>query len=167
MAEIGLIASVLAVAGAGFTVAKSLFSLANTIGGAGAEVRVFATDTAMFSQTLEHLGEKLRAMHSPSGPVLRTAEDLADVCKRTLEPLREQLESLEPLLERCRNSERVMYQFALRVRWAFKHRSKVLFYRRTLDSLKMTLACLLGSMNLVADESKREVYGLLDFLGHY
>ena len=50
MAEIGLIASIIGVAGAGAQLSIALFQVAQSIGAAGQETRVIAAEISLFSQ---------------------------------------------------------------------------------------------------------------------
>ena len=141
-------AGVAGIASAGMLVAKGLIQLADGIGSAGKEVRMCASDTALFSQMLENLADAPKLPSAASRATQSTTEDLIDVCERILYPFQRLTERLTPLLEKYRESEHQLRQIGLRIQWYFRHKSKVTFYQQALAQLKATLTCLLASMNL-------------------
>ena len=150
MAEIGIVASVFGIATAGFRVTQGLYKIADAIGSAGEEVRLLASDSDAFSQMLLSLSEVLKKVIGPSSPsrLIITTEDILKICEQILQPFEKILARLKPLLERFKGSDRKMGQFGLRIQWIFRHKSKLLFYHKMLNSLKSTLACLLATLNL-------------------
>lgn len=148
MSGLDVAAGAIGIAGVGMTIAKGLFQIADTIGSAGEEVRMCASDTNVFSQMLVNLSETLKAPTAASRKTRGTAEDLLDICERILDPFKSLIAKLEPLLQRFRESKHHLRQLSLRIQWYFRHQSKVAFYQKALAQLKSTLSCLLGSMSL-------------------
>lgn len=156
MAEvIGVIASVVGVSAAGFKVAQGLYKIADSISSAGEEVRLFATDTHVFSQMLFGLSQSLETSQDPSSRLLVTTADAVILCQQILEPFQKVIARLNPLLVRFRESASRLRQIGLRLNWIWKHKSKLVFYQKMLNSLKATLSCLLASMNLTASVDSR------------
>lgn len=148
MSGLEIAAGVIGIATAGMMIARDLYKIADTVGSAGEEVRICASDTDLFSQLLVNLHSALEAPTAASRATQKLAVDLVDLSERILEPFRCLIARLDPLLQKYRASERHLLQLGLRVQWYFRHRSKVTFYQQSLGQLKLTLSCLLGTMNL-------------------
>ena len=148
MSGLDVAAGVVSIASAGLVVAKGLIDVADGIGNAGEEVRLCASDTALFSQMLGTLADALNMPTAASRATQSTTEDLIDLCERVLDPFQRLIERLAPLLKKYRDSDHQLRQIALRVQWHFRHKSKVTFYHQALGQLKATLTCHLASMNL-------------------
>ena len=147
MSGLDVAAGVAGIAAVGITVAKGLIQIADTIGSAGEEVRMCAAETTLFSRMLDDLSDTLAKPTAASRASQNTAEDLIDICERILNPFKSLISRLNPLLESYRKSEHQLRQLSLRIQWYFRHKSKVTFYQQALGRLKLTLTCLLASMN--------------------
>lgn len=148
MSGLDIAAGVVGLAGAGIAVSKGLVQIADAIGSAGEEVRVLVSDIDTFSQMLVNLSEALRAPTAASRSTQNTAEDVIDICERILNPFKRLISKLEPLLQKYHESEHQMRQLRIRFQWYFRHKSKVTFYQTALGQLKLSLSCLLATMNL-------------------
>ena len=148
MSGLDVAASVIGIAAAGMQVAKGLIEIAERIGSAGEEVRLCASDTALFSQMVGSLADALKMPTAASRPTQSTTEDLVDVCEMILEPFQRLIARLIPLLEKYHESELQIRRIGLRIQWYFRHKSKVTFYQQALQQIKPTLTCHLASMNL-------------------
>lgn len=148
MSGLNVVAGVGGVAAAGMHIAKGLIELAEGIGSTGEEVRLCASDTALFSQMVENLADALKLPTAASRPAQSATEDLVDVCEMILEPFQRFIARLTPLLDKYRENERRLRRIGLRVQWYFRHKSKITFYQQALQQIKPTLTCLLASMNL-------------------
>lgn len=115
MSGLDIAAVVVGIASAGMLVAKGLVQIADGIGSAGDEVRMCASDTALFSQMLEKLADVLNMPSAASRATQSTTDDLIDVCERILYPFERLIERLAPLLERYRESEYHLLQIGLRI----------------------------------------------------
>ncbi|KAK0110480.1 hypothetical protein ONS96_002089 [Cadophora gregata f. sp. sojae] len=163
---LSIAASILGVSAAGFKIAQGLYNIASSIGSSGEEIRLFASDTDIFSHMLYSLSQTLESTaanstsHSPR--LLVTTEDAVKLCEQVLQPFERIIKRLNPLLVRFKESQRKLKQLGMRIRWVFREKSKVLFYQRMLNSLKSTLTCLLASTNLnVASDLGAEHTALL------
>ncbi|KAL9615634.1 MAG: hypothetical protein Q9160_009361 [Pyrenula sp. 1 TL-2023] len=147
MAEIGLVASIIGVAGAGAKVSLTLFQIANALGSAADEVRFIAADTNALSLVLTNLSNVLRvrrAIAASEGEEIAGATLL--LCRSILESTDELVSCLSPLLERsCFTAT----QAALRLRWLFE-KSKFMAHRQSLESLKSTLNLLVSTISFAA-----------------
>jgi hypothetical protein len=118
MAEgLGIVAGVFGVSAAGFRVAQGLYRIADAIGSAGEEVRLFATNTDVFSHMLYGLSQTLEASPNPTSRLLVTTEDAVVLCKQILEPFEKIIARLSPLLVRFRDSQSRIRQVGLRIQW--------------------------------------------------
>jgi hypothetical protein len=138
-------ATVFGVVGRGFTIAKGLYEIADGIGSAGEEVRIYADEIDAFSKVLHRVDVELEIFRSESTSpdashlcrdLQNVVEVVLTVCKRVLEPLSQIQNTLRPLLVQYRDSPSKFRQLSLRVQWIFKTRSKLLFYREALRGQK-------------------------------
>ncbi len=148
MSGLDVAASVVGVAAAGMQIAKGLIELAEGMGNTGEEVRLCASDTALFSQMVGNLADAVKMPTAASRPIQSTTDDLVNVCEMILEPFQRFIARLKPLLDKYREMEQQSRQIGLRVQWYFRHKSKITFYQQALQQIKPTLTCLLASMNL-------------------
>ncbi len=147
MSGLDVAAGILGIANAGIAVAKGLIQIADAIGSAGEEVRMCAAETTLFSRMLDDLSNALTKPTAASRATQNTTEDVIDICERILKPFETLITKLNPLLESYRKSEHQLRQLSLRIQWYFRHKSKVTFYQQALGRLKLTLTCLLASLN--------------------
>lgn len=153
MAEIGLIFSV---AGGAAKLSLALYRIADAIGTAGAEVRTFASNANALAQVLNTLSNAFMARE----PVLPQAKTIADgliaLCQTILDDSNNLLKKLRPLVELTGSAQK---RFILRVIWIFE-KSKFATHVQSLESLKSTLALLVGTVNYsegVASNKPRDI----------
>jgi hypothetical protein len=95
---LSITASILAVVGAEFKVAKGLHQLADGIGSAGVEVRVYTEEIDSFAKLLQRVREQIKQrpgqVSSFEENLLR---DIIDVCDRVMRPINGLQEKLNPL----------------------------------------------------------------------
>lgn len=147
-------ASIIGITATGFTVAQSLYQIADGIGSAGLEVRVYADEIDAFSKLLKAVRAELLRPSSISLNEQSLVKDVIDICNRVLAPLSRLQDTLKPLLVRFRNSSRKLSQFGLRVQWIFAKKSKLLFYREALRGQHRILDTTLGLIILQANEDR-------------
>lgn len=138
MAEVGLVASILGIAGAGAKLSIGLYEVASAIGDTGREVRAIAKELTGFSSVLRHFASVIRSNPNPPDQARRLAEDLIASCDNTLDESKALLDVLKPLIERCGRKRK---QVGLRIRWLFQ-KSKFVMHQGSLESLKSTLNLL-------------------------
>jgi hypothetical protein len=155
MAEaLGFLASIAGVAGAGVSLATTLYQFADAIGNAGFEVRTFASGVIMISQMLTSLRESLKSPFSASDQAISTAQEIVNLCDEIMSDSQRLLNRLKPLLERDDGKQK---RIGLRILFYFQ-KPKFVFYRQCLDSLQLTLSCHLASINLAINQNVPELY---------
>ncbi|KAL5327069.1 hypothetical protein ACEPPN_004760 [Leptodophora sp. 'Broadleaf-Isolate-01'] len=73
---LSIAASILGVSAAGFKIAQGLYTIASDISSSGEEIRLFASDTDIFSHMLYSLSQALESTPSHSPRLLITTEDV-------------------------------------------------------------------------------------------
>lgn len=143
MAELGLAASIIGIAGAGAKLSLGLYQIAAVIGDAGVEVRQIATEVKGFSLVLRQFGTVVASDPEAPERIRSVAGDLYTACNKTLIETNALLDVLKPLIEQ---TGRRRQQWTLRIRWLFR-RSRFALHQRSLESLKNTLELQVGIMN--------------------
>jgi predicted hotdog family 3-hydroxylacyl-ACP dehydratase len=116
---LSLAANIIAVTFAGFKVAKGLHSLADGIGFAGREVRIYADEIDSFAKLLGRVKEQLSQGGDECSYEKYLLQDILHVCKRVLEPINRIQEQLNPLLVSLHATASKLKHFTLRVQWMF------------------------------------------------
>jgi Ras association (RalGDS/AF-6) domain len=148
MAEIGLIASIVGVAATGAKLSLLLYQFADAVGSAARDVRVVATEISLFCSVLQQLDSTLQKAKAArySLTALAAAEAIMIECRRVFREIQNEVDALK------RESagvpeEQLELIWTARVKWVFR-RSKVLIYRRTLESMKTTLLVMLTTLRI-------------------
>jgi len=145
MAEIGAIASIIGVAGAGAKLSIMLFEFASSVGSAGAEVKRIGIEISLFCSVLKQLQSTLTKAkaYRYSLSALETTQEVLDRCQDVFE----EIEGIVDGLRKRGTGEAVETSMGLiaRVKWTFK-RSKVQVLRTTLESCKITLHLMLTTL---------------------
>ena len=144
MAELGLVASIIAVAGAGAKLATIFFHIADRLGSADQEVRVIATEVSVFSQVLGSVSKSLEGDTSVAAQGRSIAKTILVLCENLLSDLTELLNPLR-LLITCKERRRLEI-ISSRIRWIFV-KSRVALHRRSLESLETSLTLLIVSID--------------------
>ena len=145
---------VIGIAATGFAVAQGLYQIADGIGSAGQEVRIYADEVDAFSKLLKMVRAELLRPSGVSLDEQSLVKDVMDICDRVLQPLNRLQSTLKPLLVRFRNSSGKLRQFGLRVQWFFSSKDKLLFYREALKAQHRILDTTLELMILQANRDK-------------
>lgn len=146
---VSITASILTLVASGMAIAKGLHTIANTMGSAGQEVRFYATDIQLLASVLENISEQLNKKARRSwSRAEHVILDIIDVCSEILEPLNEIQVTLTALLVRYKESSEKLRQVAARVWWFFKYKDQVLYYRKCLRDLNITLNTQLAAMKM-------------------
>jgi len=141
MAEaIGLVASIVALAGAGAKIALTLYDVADSIGSAGKEARLIATEVSLFSQSLNAVSKSLGRSSGENGCLKEIARVVTKACESLLEELRSLLTELLSL-PRSKSAS-----YCKRIKWIFK-KPKVCAIRASIESFKATLILLVATMD--------------------
>ncbi|KAL1591703.1 hypothetical protein SLS60_011702 [Paraconiothyrium brasiliense] len=156
-------ASVLTVVGSGFAIAKELYQIADGIGSAGAQVRIYADEIRLFSELLGHTRDELRNnSQRPRPRAEHLIMDILHVFESVLEPPKQLQATLNPLLLRFRSSPTRLLQIALRVRWLFSAKDKLLWYRESLKVLNGILNTTLTAMKTTTEIDNNSNWSLTD-----
>jgi hypothetical protein len=149
---LSLMASLIAVATAGVQVSRTLFSIANVIGGASEEILSIGREISAFSGVLRDLHEFLDGTKDLiSMRAILNANHILRDCKNVFAKIQRMLDS-------CSAGPRT--NFGQNLQWSFR-REKVKPMCAKLESFKLTLAILLSIMRLA--RCKQEIGNRSDF----
>jgi hypothetical protein len=149
MAEaIGITASVIAIVTLGFQVAKGLHSVADQIGAAGAEVRLYAREISDFANLLNRIRTDVLTLSDVPFNARTLIEDVTSVCDKVLQPFRRLQSTLDAFATRFRHTPGKLKNFGLCVKWAFARKKELLFYLEALRSQHRVLDTALAIANL-------------------
>ena len=145
MAELGAIASIIGVAGAGAKLSIVLFEFASTVGAAGLEVKRIGIEISLFCSVLKQLQSALTKAkaYRYSLSAIETTQEILDRCQEVFRDIKGIFDGL-----RKRGGDRTvepLVDLIARVRWTFK-RSQVQVLRTTLESCKITLHIMLTTL---------------------
>ena len=141
MAEVvGLVASIIGIAGAGAKLALALYQFADAIGSAGHEARTIATEVSLFSQSLSAVSKSLDRKSSKDESLKDVAEAVTKACHSLIEDLRLFLKELLPTRKSTFDT------YSKRVKWVLR-KPKVRSLRSSIESVKSTLTLLVASVD--------------------
>lgn len=153
MAELGLIASIVGIAGAGAKLSITIFDFASTMGNAGRELQDISTEISLLCSVLKQLEVVLAHAHFRSSPAARdTSEKILTKCNVVFDELGSIIGKLRS--GKSDEGDFTSFDFADKVRWTFQ-RPKVQLLRSTLESCKLTLGLMLSTMQLAEKTSMR------------
>ena len=155
MAEIGLIASIVGVAGVGATLSIAIFDIASKIGAAGKELQDLSTEISLLCSVFKQLETLLSHAHFRySNAAVDTTRKILERCKEVFNELDDVVKDLRP-----RKSDDLggipSLDFVTRVKWLGFKSSKVKLIKSTLESYKITLGIMLSTMQLAEKASMR------------
>ena len=141
MAELGLLANLAAVIGAGLQTSIALYSLANTIGSAGRELEDTASDISLFCRVLKQVQKSLDNPTSArlSATAIQDTQDVVKRCNAIIEEITNSLQSMT-------GSKSTSIDLVGRVKWTFK-RPKILLQRSNLQSCTVYLHLMLSTLD--------------------
>jgi hypothetical protein len=153
MAEIGAIASIIGVAGAGAKLSIVLFDFASTVGSAGLEIRQIGTEISLFCSVLVQLQSTLtRAKgYRYSISAIDTTQQILDRCQQVFKDIDSIVDGLR---KPGAKPGEASVDLVARVKWTLK-RSKVQLLRTTLESCKITLHLMLTTLDFAQKLSLR------------
>lgn len=137
MAEIGLVASVIQLAGFGLKLSISLYSFAETVSSADKDMKHIAKDVSLTSAVLNELGENLkndRQKGIASDNAIKTAREVVHECS-------EVFREIDTALEKGSGKGTGKLSFG-KFKWPFLQ-PKMELLRSNLDRLKSTLILML------------------------
>ncbi|KAL9115663.1 MAG: hypothetical protein Q9227_000031 [Pyrenula ochraceoflavens] len=144
MAEIGIIASIIGVAGAGFRLSLILNAVGCEVASAGVEIHSISKGVTLFSLMLKQIGQTLQAADSVhSQEALDTARHITDECKMIFGEIEDMLDRVQTRKEDGSVSPTIQQRF----KWCFK-KHRVTYLLAQLESLKMSLLVMLQILQL-------------------
>jgi hypothetical protein len=153
MAEIGLIASVIGVAGAGLKLSITLYTFSETVATAADSIKAIAKDVSLTSAVLEELGSNLKHDEQArlySGTALKTAQTVVVDCEAVFKQIDGALsKSMERISGLSGNGRRkgkggkVVLSAMEKLKWPFLQ-PKMQELRANLERLKSTLVLMLN-----------------------
>jgi cell division protein ZapA (FtsZ GTPase activity inhibitor) len=145
---LSITASIVGIVSLGFQVAKGLYQLADGIGSAEEEVRVYAGEINEISKLLNHIRVTILATPNVPFDSRSLINDVIDICDKVLQPFHRLQTTLLSFLTRFKQSPKKLKQFALRIKWVFCDKRKLLFYLDALRSQHRILNTALDLANL-------------------
>ncbi|KAM0550201.1 hypothetical protein ACHAPJ_009049 [Fusarium lateritium] len=159
MAEIiGLIASIHTIATAGLAAARAISTIADDLGGAGAEIKGIGIDMRAMAWILQLMKNRLDKMKRVTDEICDLTQQIIAVCKADI---RDVEEFLKPLLPQPGKE----LGFKQKLKWLFA-KAKVHSRRAHLETLKTTLNLFISALELMESGNmeeylKEEVQALL------
>lgn len=141
MAELGLLANLVAVVGVGVQTSLALYSLASTIGSAGRELEDMACDISLFCRVMKQVH---KSVHNPTSArlsmtAISDTQDIVARCHAILEDIRRSLDSIS-------GGKQQTFDTLARVKWPFK-KPKLLVQRSSLHSCTAFLQLMLSVLD--------------------
>lgn len=153
MAEIGLIASVIGVAGAGIKLSTTLYTFSETVATAADSIQAIAKDVSLTSAVLEELSSNLKHDEQArlySGTALKTAQTVVRDCEVVFKQIdgalsksMERVGALAGSGKRKGKGGKVVLSAIERLKWPFLQ-PKMQELRANLERLKSTLVLMLN-----------------------
>jgi hypothetical protein len=153
MAEIGLIASVIGIAGAGIKLSITLYTFSETVATAADSIKAIAKDVSLTSAVLEELGSNLKQDEQArlySGTALKTAQAVVVDCEAVFKQIDSALsKSIERIGgvtgsgRRKGKGGKVVLSAMEKLKWPFLQ-PKMEELRANLERLKITLVLMLN-----------------------
>ena len=155
MAEIGIVASVIGIVGAGTKLSIVIFDFAASVGAAGRQLQNVATEISGLCSVLKQLQTVLENAHfHPSQDAIESAQRIIEQCLKVFTELDDVLGELR----RVKGDDLFpSVDFVGKVKWTFSKKSKVLMLRSTLEACKSTLSVMLVTMLLAERVSQRRM----------
>lgn len=143
MAEIGLVASIVNIAGAGAQLSLTLYRIAETVGSAGFEAQIIAAETSLLSQSLTQLSKTLNG-RTNDNELHGIVRGVMKQCRSVLRELRRLTKEIVPAKSQSHQPSNP--GFMARLRWLLR-RPKVLFLRTCICSFSTNLNLLVTSLD--------------------
>ena len=145
MAEIGALASIVQVAGAGVSLSMALHKLGSTMAKAGEEIYTISKGISLFSLMLKQVGLALKEADSVhSQEAVETARQITSQCTLVFD-------EIQTMVDRCQTRDGNGYMkvpnLVQRIKWCFR-KGRVEYLVASLDSLKLSLSLMLQVLDL-------------------
>jgi hypothetical protein len=152
MAELGVLANVVAVVGAGLKLSVSLYDFASTLGSAGREIEDMGYDITLLCAVLKRVQSTLDSPKTTrlSVTAIQITQDIVNRCQKILDDIRD-------VLKKLHKDGQSNIDVLARVKWTLK-RPKVLMLRGSLQSCTTTLHFMLSTIDWAHNAARRQVY---------
>ena len=155
MAEVGLIGTIVGIAGAGVKLSITLYTFSETVATASWEIKNIARDVSLTAAVLEELGSNLKQDELAklySGSAVKTAEDVVTECKSVFMEIDGILaKTMEATSKRWpKKGGRLTLSALDRLKWPFLQ-PKMELLRGNLERLKSTLVLMLNVLTYARD----------------
>ena len=149
MAELALVANLVAVVGAGLQLSGGLYDFASTLGSAGREIEDMGYDTTLLCAVLKRVQSTLDNPRSArlSVTAIQTTQDIVKRCQKILD-------DINGILSKLRKDGQSQPDILARVKWTWK-RPKVLMLRGSLQSCTTTLHLMLSAIDWARNAARR------------
>ena len=149
MAEVGVLASLVGVVGAGLQLSVALYDFASTLGSAGREIEDMGYDITLLCAVLKRVQSTLDNPKSTrlSVTAIQTTQDIVGRCQRILD-------DIKGILSKLRKDGQSGLDILARVKWTLK-RPKVLMLRGSLQSCTTTLHLMLSAIDWAHNATRR------------
>ncbi|ETI28831.1 hypothetical protein G647_01283 [Cladophialophora carrionii CBS 160.54] len=155
MAEAGLVATIIGIAGAGVKLSITLYTFAETVATASSEIKNVARDVSLTSSVLEQLGAHLEQDEDAklySGSAVETVKDVMTECEVVFQEIEGVLaKATDSVAKRWpRKGGKVALSAMDRLKWPFLQ-PKMALLRSNLERLKSTLMLVLNVLIYARD----------------
>jgi hypothetical protein len=155
MAEAGLVATIVGIAGAGVKLSITLYTFSETVATASSEIKNVARDVSLTSSVLEQLGANLKQDEQAklySGSAVQTAKDVMTECEAVFQEIDGVLaKATDSVAKRWpRKGGKVALSAMDRLKWPFLQ-PKMALLRGNLERLKSTLVLMLNVLTYARD----------------
>jgi hypothetical protein len=151
---ISLAAAIIAIFTAGFNISRGLYNIANGIGSAGAEVRVYADEFDSFAKLMVRICETLKQQPEPSPRIQHLLLDITGICVRIIKPFNCLQKTLQLTVDKFSPTKGKLKRIGAKFQWIFKNRKELLSYRNMLRVQHRALDTTLTLIVLEATKDK-------------
>ncbi|RMZ69556.1 mapkkk cascade kinase regulator ste50 [Pyrenophora seminiperda CCB06] len=153
MAEVvGLAASIIQIAGAGAQLSIALYNYAISAANADPEIKDIAVDIELTSHVLEDMGKLFETEDAKSIVSKRALQHANNIIKKCENVFDEMSELINKGRKTGKDGQKKLSIIG-KIAWPMKH-SRVELHRKRLESLKSSLALLLGVLQLAQEQSR-------------
>ena len=159
MAELGVIASIVGIAGIGIKLSKTLYQVGHRHVSASHNINRIATNVSLFASMLKHVGTVLDDSHSLHSPeAVETVEQIVKECESVFQEIADLVVTAKNKGEMTKepplaNGSKRRMSIMARAKWYFEG-PKAEHLLSQLEYLKTTLSVLLQTLNLAALNAK-------------
>ena len=151
MAELGVLANLVGVVGAGLNLSVALYDFASTLGSAGREIEDMGYDITLLCAVLKRVQSTLDSPKATrlSVTAIQTTQDIVNRCQKILDDIKD-------ILKKLRKDGQSTIDVLAKVKWTLK-RPKILMLRGSLQSCTTTLHLMLSTIDWARNATTRQV----------